>query len=318
MTLVKKIGFALLVFFMSVGIFFLLSNNEQIKTNILRTSLELFGKELLAMVPEGNEKDLLVDRYNQFINKAENDEIPPEKIEKVAATILNLANQDSVISAEKAIDALELSELEPISNDSLSIRSSFIKRVPDFRMPLPFLWKLHDKKHMELANRLTAAREFHVFMRNMSIPDSCLDDMKKHYDFKQIHIVRAFDDTVPPVPCEASKLQQVFLNILKNGAEAMADVVARKAQPTFTLRVNDDGLWVRVEIEDNGPGMDAKTRRRIFEPFFTTKPVGKGTGLGLSVSYFIITENHGGKMDVFSTDGEGTRFVIRLPKTGKP
>jgi signal transduction histidine kinase len=64
--------------------------------------------------------------------------------------------------------------------------------------------------------------------------------------------------------------------------------------------------------------MDAKIRRRIFEPFYTTKPVGKGTGLGLSVSYFIITENHGGKMDVFSSNGEGTRFVIRLPKTGKP
>jgi signal transduction histidine kinase len=73
-----------------------------------------------------------------------------------------------------------------------------------------------------------------------------------------------------------------------------------------------------VEIEDNGPGMDAKTRRRIFEPFFTTKPVGEGTGLGLSVSYFIITENHGGKMNVQAPENGGTRFVIRLPKTGKP
>jgi signal transduction histidine kinase len=73
-----------------------------------------------------------------------------------------------------------------------------------------------------------------------------------------------------------------------------------------------------LEIEDNGPGMDETTRRRIFEPFFTTKPVGKGTGLGLSVSYFIVTENHGGKMDVHAVDGGGTRFVIRLPKTGKP
>jgi signal transduction histidine kinase len=142
-------------------------------------------------------------------------------------------------------------------------------------------------------------------------------DMKKRYDFKQIKIVREFDHKVLPVPCEASKLQQVFLNILKNGAEAMADVADRKTQPTFTLRVHDDESWVRVEIEDNGPGMDAKTCRRVFEPFFTTKPVGKGTGLGLSVSYFIITENHGGKMDVFSANGEGTRFVIRLPKTDK-
>jgi signal transduction histidine kinase len=71
---------------------------------------------------------------------------------------------------------------------------------------------------------------------------------------------------------------------------------------------------VRVEIEDNGPGMDEKTRRRIFEPFFTTKPVGKGTGLGLSVSYFIVTEDHKGEMRVHTVEGGGTCFVIRLPK----
>lgn len=72
-----------------------------------------------------------------------------------------------------------------------------------------------------------------------------------------------------------------------------------------------------MEIEDNGPGMDEITRRRSFEPFFTTKPVGEGAGLGLSVSYFIITENHGGKMGVIAADVGLTRFVIRLPKTGK-
>lgn len=141
-------------------------------------------------------------------------------------------------------------------------------------------------------------------------------DMKKRYDFKQIHIVREYDDTVIPVPCEGSKIQQVFLNILKNGAEAMADRKVTQAPPLFVLRVKEEGVWVRVEIEDNGPGMDEKTRRRIFEPFFTTKPVGEGTGLGLSVSYFIITETHGGKMDVLSTDSGGTRFVISLPKAG--
>ncbi len=142
-------------------------------------------------------------------------------------------------------------------------------------------------------------------------------DMKKHYDFKQIRLFREYDRTVAPVPCEASKLQQVFLNILKNGAEAMAEMQGGAAHPAFFLRVKDDGLWVRVEIEDSGPGMDEQTRRRIFEPFFTTKPVGKGTGLGLSVSYFIITENHGGKMNVHAAAHGGTRFVIRLPKTGK-
>jgi PAS domain S-box-containing protein len=140
-------------------------------------------------------------------------------------------------------------------------------------------------------------------------------NMQKHYDFKQIKIIRKYDQTVASVPCEASKLQQVFMNILKNGADAMAEVDHPPAAPVFILRVRDEHNWVQVEIEDNGPGMDEKTRQRIFEPFFTTKPVGKGTGLGLSVSYFIITEDHGGEMSVHAVERGGTRFVIRLPKT---
>jgi PAS domain S-box-containing protein len=143
-------------------------------------------------------------------------------------------------------------------------------------------------------------------------------DMKKHYDFKQIRIVREYDRSAPPVPCEASKLQQVFMNILKNGAEAMAERGDGRPQPSFILRVKEAGPWVRVEIEDNGPGMDETVRRRVFEPFFTTKPVGEGTGLGLSVSYFIVSENHGGEMRAHAINGGGTRFVIHLPKTGKP
>jgi signal transduction histidine kinase len=142
-------------------------------------------------------------------------------------------------------------------------------------------------------------------------------DMKKHYDFKQIEIVREYDPSVPVVPCESSNLQQVLFNILKNGAEAMAEDRDDKRSPRFILRVKNEDQWVQVEIEDNGPGMTKDIRRRIFEPFFTTKPVGKGTGLGLSVSYFIITENHGGEMDAQAVEGGGTRFVIRLPKAGR-
>lgn len=139
-------------------------------------------------------------------------------------------------------------------------------------------------------------------------------DMKKHYDFKNVRIVKEYDPNIPPVPCEGSKIQQVFMNILKNGAEAMAEA---EKPAIFALRIKADGRWVRVEIDDNGPGMDETTRRRIFEPFFTTKPIGKGTGLGMSVSYFIITEDHGGEMSVHDADDGGTRFIIRLPMLGK-
>jgi len=67
-------------------------------------------------------------------------------------------------------------------------------------------------------------------------------------------------------------------------------------------------------LKDNGPGMPESVRARIFEPFFTTKPTGKGTGLGLSMSYDIITQMHGGALEVNTAPGEGAEFVIRLPR----
>ncbi|MEH6825982.1 MAG: ATP-binding protein [Motiliproteus sp.] len=141
-------------------------------------------------------------------------------------------------------------------------------------------------------------------------------DLKKQYDFKNIEIIRDYAEDLPLVPCEPAKIQQVLLNILRNGAQAMQQ--AGVLQPCFTLRTQhqpdkSDQGWVCIEVEDNGPGMDETTRKRVFEPFFTTKPVGVGTGLGLSVSYFIITENHHGEMRVTSEPGRGSRFIIRLP-----
>ncbi len=136
-------------------------------------------------------------------------------------------------------------------------------------------------------------------------------DLKKHYDFRQIEIERQYDLSIPMVPCDGSKVQQVFFNILRNGSEAMFQ--AGTKDPRFELCLKQDGHMVCVEIGDNGPGMEDDVRKRVFEPFFTTKDVGIGTGLGLSVSYFIITETHRGTMTVESSPGKGARFIICLP-----
>ena len=138
-------------------------------------------------------------------------------------------------------------------------------------------------------------------------------DLKKNYDFKLIRIVKKFQKDLPLVPCEGAKIQQVLLNILRNGAQAMQR--ASTQNPQFVLSIYRDTTHetVSIDIEDNGPGMDENTRKRVFEPFFTTKPVGVGTGLGLSVSYFIIRENHGGDILVRSKPGAGTKFIVRLP-----
>jgi PAS domain S-box-containing protein len=139
-------------------------------------------------------------------------------------------------------------------------------------------------------------------------------NLKKNYDFKKIQIVREYEPNLPKILGSSSKLQQVFLNLFRNGAEAMGEKKFPDGQaPRFTLRARHTPPWVRVELEDNGPGLEETVRKRIFEPFFTTKPVDRGTGLGLSVSYFIITEDHSGMMSVQTAVGEWTRFIIDLP-----
>lgn len=143
-------------------------------------------------------------------------------------------------------------------------------------------------------------------------------DLKRRYDFRQIEIIREYHPDAAPVICRASKIQQVFLNILRNGAESMMETRDSGRVPRFVLRTLPDGSMVRVEIEDNGPGMDEITCKRVFEPFFTTKPPGVGTGLGMSVSYFIITQEHGGTLSVRSRPGEGSCFIIKLPLEGYP
>ncbi len=138
-------------------------------------------------------------------------------------------------------------------------------------------------------------------------------DLKKHYDFKMITIRKEYEDNLPYIPCEGAKIQQVLLNILRNGAEAMQEAGTEKPRFIFRAYFEKKQQTICMEIEDNGQGMDEETRKRVFEPFYTTKPVGLGTGLGLSVSYFIITENHGGEMGVESRPGLGAKFIIRLP-----
>ena len=137
-------------------------------------------------------------------------------------------------------------------------------------------------------------------------------DLKKQYDFKMIEIIKEYEKNLPSVPCEGPKIQQVLLNILRNGAQAMQEAGIKNPRFIFRTSFDNKGKKVLIEIEDNGPGMDEAVRRRVFEPFFTTKPVSVGTGLGLSVSYFIITENHGGELLVESRPGEGSKFIISL------
>lgn len=136
-------------------------------------------------------------------------------------------------------------------------------------------------------------------------------DLKKNYDFRHIRIERDYQLLSDPVLCDRTALEQVLLNLIKNAAQAMSAV--RTEAPCLRLALRQLGNLVRIEVADNGPGMDSSVRKRVFEPFFTTKPVGEGTGLGLSVAYFIITEQHQGRLWVETAAKEGCVFVLELP-----
>jgi len=135
----------------------------------------------------------------------------------------------------------------------------------------------------------------------------------KKYDFQKITIKKHYQENLPKIRCETTKLEQVFMNVLKNGAEAMYDNSNEAFTPQFNINVYTKGKDLFVEIENSGPAIPPDIRKRIFEPFFTTKKKGKGTGLGLSVSYFIVTRHHDGAMWVESDENNKTKFVIRLP-----
>ncbi|MCF6290749.1 MAG: DUF3365 domain-containing protein [Desulfobacterales bacterium] len=147
-------------------------------------------------------------------------------------------------------------------------------------------------------------------------------DLVKRVDWRRLEIVREYQPGLPRVFCSVSGLEQVLLNLIKNAVQAMTGTSGDGPAPKtmrIILRIRTEGEneLIRIEVEDNGPGMDETTMRRVFEPFFTTKPPGEGTGLGLAVTYFIVTMTHRGSLGVKSADpGSGAIFTIRLPLVG--
>ncbi|MCB2220426.1 MAG: GHKL domain-containing protein [Bacteroidetes bacterium] len=123
----------------------------------------------------------------------------------------------------------------------------------------------------------------------------------------RIELIKDYGE-LPEIECIPGKINQVFMNILNNAAEAIPD----KGTLWITTRNHPKKNSIAISIRDNGPGMKESVRRRIFEPFFTTKAIGKGTGLGLSISYGII-EKHNGNIEVISQPNKGAEFIITLP-----
>ncbi|MBU0702324.1 MAG: hypothetical protein KKC18_00460, partial [Chloroflexi bacterium] len=125
--------------------------------------------------------------------------------------------------------------------------------------------------------------------------------------FDKVEIVRQFSPDLPTIQADAPQLQQVFINLLNNGAEAMEE------GGTITIITRPvNGHWIQIQVSDTGCGIPEENLGKLFIPFFTTKPPGKGTGLGLSIVYGIV-KMHRGQITVQSRVGRGTTFTVTLP-----
>ena len=139
--------------------------------------------------------------------------------------------------------------------------------------------------------------------------------LKEKPNFPTIQVLKEYAD-LPQVECYPGQLNQVFMNILANGIDALEESVAKGKNSAPQIRVMTkliDKKWVMIKISDNGMGIPEHIQSKLFDPFFTTKPIGKGTGLGLSISYNIVVEKHKGLLKCVSSPSRGTEFTIEIP-----
>jgi signal transduction histidine kinase len=141
-----------------------------------------------------------------------------------------------------------------------------------------------------------------------AVLDQVLGMVRRQGALQTITVNEVYAPDLPMMEMDASRIKQVFLNIINNAVYAM------KEGGSLTIRTSPDGATVRIAFEDTGPGIPPGILGRIFDPFFTTKPEVSGTGLGLSVSLGIV-QSHGGTIDVRSQVGHGTTFTVVLPFT---
>lgn len=149
--------------------------------------------------------------------------------------------------------------------------------------------------------------------------------LKANSDRPEIEVIKAYGD-LPPISCYPGQLNQVFMNVLANAIDALEESTQGRSFDEIAANPNwiriqtmrQDDKYALIQIADNGVGMPEVIKQRIFNHLFTTKPVGKGTGLGLSITHQIVVEKHGGIIEVNSTLGQGTEFLISVPVASDP
>lgn len=284
------------------------------------------------LIKEREEQKKLIER----LKEAQNQLLQSEKMASIGQLAAGIAHEinnpigfiNSNIGTLRSyvLDLLKLVQLYEASEEQLKEGpTAALIQATKVEIDLPYLKddvkSLLDESHdgvMRVKRIVQDLKDFsHVDEAEWQQADlhsgleSTLNIVNNEIKYKA-EVIKAYGE-LPLIECVPSQINQVFMNLLVNAAQAIEE------HGTITIRTgtsaDDNGCW--IEVEDSGKGIEAAHLTRIFEPFFTTKPVGTGTGLGLSLSYGII-EKHQGKLEVRSTVGQGTCFRIWLPINRPP
>lgn len=213
--------------------------------------------------------------------------------------LIHLYQQQYPNPTPEILDQIEAIELDFLASDLHKILSSMkmgAERIRDIVLSLRNFSRL-DEAEMKPAN-IHEGIESTLLILNSQIKQG-------------FEVVKQYGN-LPLVECYPAQLNQVFMNILNNAIDALATQAKQPSKQILIQTATVEPNQIQVRIRDNGPGIPEQLLDRLFHPFFTTKDVGKGTGLGLTICYQII-EKHRGKIEVFSSFGQGTEFVVTIP-----
>jgi signal transduction histidine kinase len=283
------------------------STNEELKSTVLElrdTASQLVQAERLAAV--GELAAGIAHEVNNPVNFAMNAlrtlQSELDRIRNLLEALTQVAWDDksrldaTLAELKKIQESVDLADVSQTLAELLSIATEGLERTVRLVGDLRDFAAPSDGLRMDMDLRRGIESTLHLVNRNLRD--------------RSIELDVQLPPDLPLIPGDAGAINQVFLNLLKNATESLDG-----RQGTILVSATCEGEWVIVEVRDDGPGIAAEHLSQVFEPFYSTKSSGDGTGLGLSMSRRIVGE-HGGSIEVESTEGEGACFRVRLPVQG--